>query len=237
MKIRNALFILVLIVCLLGSFGCYMPEETDLVAEVGGVIITKEEVADYYMTKQYVVDAIIWEKIVILECNERGISLDVEKYEGMIKGVIEQNGGAEIFAEQLGKTGNTLEDVYTAIKMQILDGQLLNDVIGEPAEEDILGIWNERKDDFKRNLATQMGKSEAEVTLEDARENIIQDWKGSKYQETSMTFKDDLKAKWGVKNYYSGEGLEFTEMVEETEEVVPLKGSGEIEESAVVEHE
>ncbi len=237
MKIRSAFFIFVLIVCLLGSLGCYMPEETDIAAEVGGVIITKQEVADYFMTKQYVVDAIIWEKIVILECNERGISLDGDKYEGMISGVIEQNGGAEVFAEQLSKTGNTLEDVYTAIKMQILDGQLLEDIIGDPAEEDILGLWNEKKDDLKRSLATQMEKSEAEVTLEDARESIIQDWKGSRYQEVSMTFKDDLKAKWGVKNYYSGEGLELTEVVEKIEEVVPLKGSGEIEEHDEAEHE
>lgn len=237
MRIRNALFIFVLIVCLLGSLGCYMPEESDIAAEVGGVIITKDEVADYFMTKQYVVDAIIWDKIVILECNERGISLDEEKYEEMINGVIEQSGGAKIFSEQLGKTGNTLEDVYTAIKMQVLTGQLLDDIIGEPTEEDILGIWNEKKNDFKRNLAAQLDKPEAEITLEDAHENIIQDWKGGRYQEVSMAFKDDLKAKWGVKNYYSGEGLEFTELVEKTEEVVPLKGSGVIEESDEPEHE
>ena len=170
-------------------------------------------------------------KIVILECSERGISLDVEKYEEMINGLIEQNGGVELFSEQLGKTGNTMKDVYSAIKMQILDGQLLDEIIGNPPEEDILRIWNERKDDFKKNIATQMDKSEAEITIEDARENIIQDWKGSKFQEISVIYREDLKAKWGVKNYYTGEGLEFAEVVEKTEEVVPLKGSEEIEES------
>jgi len=227
---------LILIVCLPGSLGCYMPEESDIVAEVGGVIITKDEVADYYMTKQYVIDSVIWDKIVILECNERGLSLDDEKYEEAINGVIEQNGGVEVFSEQLGETGNTIEDVYTAVKMQILNGQLIEDVIGEPTEEEILGVWNEKKDDIKRNLATQMGKPESEITLEDAREIIIQEWKGSRSQEVSMAFKDDLKAKWGVKNYYSGEGLEFTELVEKIEEVVPLKGSGVIEESDETEH-
>ena len=236
MKIRNALFVLVLIICLLGSLGCYMPEESDIAAEVGGVIITKTEVADYFMTKQYVIDAIIWDKIVILECNERNISLDLEKYEEMITGVIEQNGGVEVFSEQLKLTGNSIEDVYTAIKLQILNGQLMDDIIGEPAEEIILGLWDQKKDEYKATLTNQMGMPEVEITLEDARETIIQEWKGAKYQEVSVTFKDELKAKWGVKNYYTGEGQELTEIVEKIEEIVPLKGTGELEESDVEEH-
>jgi len=228
MKISRTCYIFVFIICLFGTLACYQPKQVDIAAEVGGIIITKDEIAEYYIVKQYgILETIIWDKVLLLECNDRGISLDADKYKEVMNGAIVQSGGKEAFEEMLGDVGLTLKDVSKAIKMQVLDGQLQEEMVGEPTDEEINAIWEADKEKLTLDFANRMEVHQSEVTRDDVRETITQDWKGNKRQEVSATYRDEMKKKWGVKNYYSGEGLEFTETVEETKEIVPMKGGEE----------
>ena len=230
MKISRTFYIVVFIICLFGTLACYQPEQSDIVAEAGGIIITKDEIAEFYMVKQYgIIETIIWEKILLLECKDRGIFLDADRYEEMMNGAIMQNGGKEAFKEMLGDMGLTLKDVSKAIKMQILDSQLLDVILGEPTDEEINAIWEADKEQLTLSFANDMKVSQSEVTKDDVMEAIIQSWQNNRRQEVSATYRDEVKEKWGVKNYFTGEGVEFTETVEETEEIVLLKGGGDSE--------
>ena len=68
-----------------------------------------------------------------------------------------------------------------------------------------------------------------EVTKDDVMEVIIKNWQGNRRQEVTATYREEMKEKWGVKNYLSGEGVEFNETVEETKKIAPLKGGEDAE--------
>lgn len=228
MKISRTFYIAVFIICLLGTLGCYQPEQSDIVAEVGGIKITKNEVAEYYAVKTSgIVDVMIWDKVILFECESRGIMLDAGKYEEMMNGTIMQSGGKDAFEEMLVNMGITLKDVSKALKMQVLEGLLLEDIVGEPTDEEINAIWEADKEQLTLSFANSMKISQSEVTKDDVMEAIIMNWQNNRRQEVSTTFKDELRVKWGVKNYFTGEGVEFTETVEERKEIVPLKGGDE----------
>ncbi len=222
MRLTGITFVVIFTVMALASSGCSRPPAQDIVAEVGGHFITAQEFTNFYQVRP-MLDQMIWEKIVVLECGKRGITLDKDKYESAFNMFIEQRGGREATQEWLDTNGIRWEDILTYNKQQVLQQQLIDNEIGSPTEEEINQLWNEKGDRYRQSLSSQIGIPEAEITKDDVRDQIITEWRNTKQNDVFTGLKDRLLKEYDVKNYLSKKGLEMTETYEEKTEPVAVK--------------
>jgi hypothetical protein len=232
MRPTSITFVVIFTVMALASSGCSRPPAEDIVAEVGGHVITSREFADFYQVRP-MLDQMIWETIVVLECNKRGITLDKDKYEDAFNMFIEQRGGREATQEWLDTNGIRWDDILTYNKQQVLQQQLIDNEIGSPTEEEINQLWNEKGDRYRQSLSGQLGIPETEITKDDVRDQIITEWRNTKQSDVFTGLKEKLIKEYDVKNYFTKKGLEMTETYEEKTEPVAVK---KMDESAGEDH-
>jgi hypothetical protein len=229
MKFTRILLIVLITVMAMGTFACSRPPQEDIIAEVGGHPITATEFAEYYQVRP-MLDQMIWEDLVILECEKRGIALDEMKYEESVNMFVEQRGGKEATKEWMDANGIRWADIFYYSKMQILQQQLTEDEIGEPSEEEMLGLWEEKKDRYKQALSGQLGVLPEEITMDDVRDQIITEWRTAKQSTVFTDLKEKLKGDYNVINYFTLEGVEMKEIYDEATETKAIKDLGEEEE-------
>jgi hypothetical protein len=229
MKTRLVLFMFIAALSLAGLFACRAPStQKDVVAQVGGVTITIDELLNHPATRQGL-DSLISDTLILLECRERGIVLDQEKYQQSVDGLIQQQGGREKVEEFLKQNKIGWPELFRYQRIQILTSQLIEARIGEPTEEEISQYFSENEDRFRTMVANRVSVDKASVTLDDAREDIIKEIKNRKMGEAGQNLNADLKAKYAVKNYLTGEGLKPEEEPKEDEGLagkIDLSGAG-----------
>jgi hypothetical protein len=221
MRISSILLVVIAILCLVGTIACQAPEKREVLAEVGGHVITMDQLVEQHGAKQ-LVDQMIWEMMVVLECRERGIILDEVKYKESIENYLTQAGGIDAFKAQLDEMGFEMKDFFLGNRMQILFGQLIEDVAGEPSEQDIDKLWRENEERYRKTVAGRFGVPESEITKADAKEEIVREWKNMEQQKLYGTYVETLKEKYDVKNYLTMKGVEMKELADEKKEVEGL---------------
>ena len=226
MRSYFTLIVLITLISLVCVLACVAPERNeDVLAEVGGVTITVEDLLNHTMTKQ-AIQQMIQDSLILLEAQDRGITLDLVTYKEQVNGFIKQYGTKEAAGESLKEQGASWNDLFHFQKFQILSTQIVDDIVGEPTEEELKKIFQENENRFRNTAATRAGVPASEITFEDVREDVEKDWKNRRTGEIWPTLPDDLTKKHGVKNYLTGEGVKPTKE-EEEEEMALLDLSGE----------
>ena len=230
MKQRLAMLALILVLSLMGTIACHTPSsQDDVLAEVGGVVITVDDLLDHPAATQ-ALDSIIQDTLVLIECQERGIKLDEVKYRESVDSFVNSRGGKEEVEAFMRQNNIWWPDFFQFNRLQVLSAQLVEALAGEPTEKEMRAHFDENLDRIRRTVARRMGVEEGQVTFLDALEDVKMELINQKQGEIWQTFKADLEEKYGVKNYISGAGVRDEE---EDEPEVLLDLSGEEEEEGI----
>ncbi|MFS0674149.1 SurA N-terminal domain-containing protein [Ornithinibacillus sp. 179-J 7C1 HS] len=189
----------------------------DVVAEVNGEKISKEEFESTYQTqfqqlamqsqmtgqeidqdqlKGQIVDALIGQKLVIQEAEKGGYEASEDAINKTLDNLVAQNGleSQDAFFTALEEQGMTKEEVMTAVKTQVKVDKLIASESGEvePTKEEL----QEAYDTYKAQLE-QMSSEAKEVdipTYEEMEADLIAQVKAQKESKTYQTLVEKLKA-------------------------------------------
>lgn len=101
--------------------------EGQYVAKVGDVLITQADL-DEALNKQYgsaTLDALIQDKIVVLEAEKQGVVASEEEVNKQLNTVMEQQGGEEAFNAALASSNMTIEDFKKNLNSFVLASKLI----------------------------------------------------------------------------------------------------------------
>ena len=232
MKSYPVVISLTVLVLILLSIACQAPSrENQVLGEVGGIIITADDLINSPAAGQ-VTNYLLTQAVIMLEARERGITLDQETYKAGIDSLIEMQGGREQVGKMLKEKKMTWDDFFLNQKLQALSQLIVEKMLEEPNEQEIENMFNQDPR-YRQEVSRALMIKEEDVTLAQARESIIKDYKSQKQGELQGTLYEDLLKKHNAKNYLLPEPPE-----EETETVDDqLQGSlsvGEDEESSDV---
>jgi len=216
---RSRLFLLAFIAAasFAGLLACRVPStQPDTLAEVGGVTITVEDLLHHPAATQ-ALDDLINDAVVLLECQYRGIVLDVVKYQQNLDAFISQQGGKEQMEKSMKENKVGWPDFFNYQRVQILSNQLAEAMAGKPTDEEITQHFVQNEDRLRRLVANRLDIDPSAVTLNDAWEDIIKEITSQKAGEIKKNLTADLRAKYGIKNYLTGEGLKPGEEKKEDE--------------------
>ena len=220
MNSRIVLLVFLAVVSVAGVFACKAPgARPEVLAQVGGVSITVEDLLQHPAAVQGL-NSIIDDTLVFLECQERGVFLEEAKYKESVEAFIQQNGGKEQFEKQLEQTKIGWPYVFRFLRTNALRAQLIDSMVPAPTEDEIAEYYTQNEARLKKSVADRLGIiDQSTLTMNDVREDIIREIETKKKGELGKTLPEELRAKYGIKNYVTGEGVKPKEEEKKEDEV------------------
>ncbi|HZK33042.1 MAG TPA: peptidylprolyl isomerase [Tissierellaceae bacterium] len=228
-KALSYILLLTLIIGVLSFTGCTdkkAANDSEIVAKVGDVNITKEELYDLMVQQngQQILDALIVEKIVELEVKSKNIEISEEEVEEEFNKMKEELGGEIQFNQALQQSGLTTDVLKDNITMNFKINKLIEPYISISDEE--------MQDYFEENKSVLAQKEEVKAshilvdTKEEADEVKEKLDSGEDFGELAKEHSKDGSSEAGGDLGFFGKG----KMVPEFEEVAFKLGIDEISE-------
>lgn len=210
----NKLVWLVAIVVIIAAVMFLTLNNSDVVAKVGNMDITKDELYDT-LVKYYgaqTLDSMITDKIVELESKKANITVTDEEVQDELNKVIASYGGQQVFEAQLAQSGYTMDAMKSEIKNYLNTVKLIEPRI-QITDEEISTYFEENKD--KLGQPEQVEAShilvDDEATAKDVKKQLDE---GGDFAALAAEYSTDTTTKGdGGKLGYFGRG----EMVDEFE--------------------
>lgn len=189
----------------------------DVVAEVNGEEVTKDEFAATYeiamqqaasqsqmtgqqpdedQVKQQTADELIDTELLMQEAKTRKITADDKDVDKRLASLAKQNqmGSAKEFLANLKKQGTTEEFVREQVKIQVVLERLVKDEAGpvKPTESQLRKIYDQGVKQAKA-AAKQSGQKQQIPSFDKARPQLVQQAKSEAQTKTVQTLVDSLR--------------------------------------------
>lgn len=127
----------VLIIAAAGYFGLPRTDNAEVVARVGGEVITKDELYDFMVqqTGQEALDNLVVKKIIELEASDQNLEVSEDEIDKEVKELAEQYGGEDAMIQALAMYNIDLEQVREDVAVNIKLEKLLSPRIKITDEE------------------------------------------------------------------------------------------------------
>ena len=185
----------------------------DVVAEVNGEEVTKEEFEQTYTgqfqqvamqqqmsgeevdqdeLKQQVAEGMVDQELLIQESNNRDISAPEEDVNAAIDQMVEQNGmeSQDDFFAALEEQGMSEDEAMSQLETQVKVDQLIAEEAGdiEPTEEELQKAYDQTKEQQE-----QMGGDQEMPSFEEMKPDLEEQVKSQKESEAAQTLASDLR--------------------------------------------
>lgn len=218
---------IILSICILvmaSITACSSTNNSEIVAKVEGVNITKDELYDI-MVGQYgnqALNSLIGEKMMELEVEKQGIKISEEEIDAELSALQEQYGGEELFNQALSQQGYSVEEMKDSIDMNLKMKKILEPDL-KVTDEEIAEFFEANKDFLNQEEQVKARHILVE-TQEEADEIKEKLAAGEDFEELAKEHSTDGSAAQGGDLGFFGRG----EMVESFEEVAFTLNEGEI---------
>ncbi|WP_020006935.1 SurA N-terminal domain-containing protein [Salinicoccus albus] len=185
----------------------------DVVAEVNGEEVTKEEFEQTYtgqfqqvamqqqmsgeevdqdQLKQQVAEGMVDQELLIQESNNRDISAPEEDVNAAIDQMVEQNGmeSQDDFFAALEEQGMSEDEAMSQLETQVKVDQLIAEEAGdiEPTEEELQEAYDQAKEQQE-----QMGGDQEMPSFEEMKPDLEEQVKSQKESEAAQTLASELR--------------------------------------------
>ncbi|WP_411843378.1 SurA N-terminal domain-containing protein [Salinicoccus sp. HZC-1] len=194
----------------------------DVVAEVNGEEVTKEEFKQSYEgqfqqtamqqqmsgeevnqdeLKKQVADGMVSQELLIQETENRNISAPEEEVNKTIDEIVKQNQmkSQDEFFTAMEEQGMKKDEVMSQVETQVKMNQLIAEETGdiEPSEEELKGIYDQQKEQMSQ-MQSEEGGGEM-PSFEEIKPQIKEQVVSQKEGQAAQTLAEELKKKSDVK--------------------------------------